>query len=90
MTGFWPTAVYGLCLLTSAVCAALLMRGYLRDRSPLLLWTSLSFGLFAVNNLLLVADMIFLPSVDLWIWRQAAAALALAVLIYGFVMEVER
>lgn len=89
MSGFAPTAVYSLCLLTSVVCAGLLLRAYFRDRSRLLLWTALSFLLFAVNNLLLVADMIFLPTVDLWVWRQLAAAAALVVLIYGFVMELE-
>ena len=89
MSGFAPTAVYSLCLLTSVVCAGLLLRAYFRDRSRLLLWTALSFLLFAVNNLLLVADMIFLPTVDLWIWRQVAAGAALVVLIYGFVMELE-
>lgn len=89
MRAFAPTAVYSLCLLTSCVCAVLLLRAYSRDRSRLLLWTALSFILLAVNNLLLVADMIFLPSIDLWLWRQFAAAAALIVLIYGFVMEVE-
>lgn len=84
-----PTAVYLLCLLTSTVCSVLLLRAYFRDRSRLLLWTAAAFVFFAVNNLLLVADMIFLPTVDLWLWRQIAAAAALFVLIYGFVMEVE-
>jgi hypothetical protein len=30
------------------------------------------------------------PSVDLWIWRQLAAAVALGVLLYGFVWEMDR
>lgn len=88
MSATAPTAVYALCLLTSIVCAGLLLRAYLRERTPLLLWTAVSFLLLAVNNLLLVTDMVLLPSVDLWVLRQAAAALALAVLLYGFIFEV--
>ena len=89
MNAFAPTAVYFLCLLTSVVCAGLLLRSYLRARSRLLLWTAVSFGFLALNNLALVADMVIFPSVDLWIWRQVAAFLALGVLLYGFIWEVE-
>lgn len=89
MKALAPTAVYLLCLLTSVVCAGLLMRAYLRGRSRLLLWTSASFVFLALNNLALVADMVVFPSVDLWIWRQVAAFIALGVLLYGFIWEVE-
>lgn len=89
MRGVAPTAVYLLCLLTSMVCAGLLLRAYFRDRSRLLLWTAASFVFLALNNLALVADMVVFPSVDLWIWRQAAAAVALGVLLYGFIWEIE-
>lgn len=89
MRGVAPTAVYLLCLLTSMVCAGLLLRAYFRDRSRLLLWTAASFVFLALNNLALVADMVVFPSVDLWIWRQAAAAIALGVLLYGFIWEIE-
>jgi len=85
-----PVAVYGMCLVASLACAGLLARAWLRSRTKLLLWTSVSFGFLALNNLALVADLVVFPSVDLWIWRQAAAAAAIAVLIYGFVWEVER
>jgi hypothetical protein len=89
MKAFAPTAVYLLCLLTSSVCAALLTRAYLRDRSRLLLWTAASFVFLALNNLALVADMVIFPAVDLWIWRQVAALIAMGVLLYGFIWEVE-
>jgi hypothetical protein len=89
MKAFAPTAVYLLCLLTSSVCATLLLRAYFRDRSRLLLWTATSFVFLALNNLALVADMVIFPSVDLWIWRQLAAFIALGVLLYGFIWEVE-
>jgi hypothetical protein len=90
MTPIAPTAVYLLCLITSVICAALLLRAWRASRMRLLLWTALSFGLLALNNLALVVDLVLLPDVDLWLWRQAAVALALGVLLYGFIWESER
>lgn len=83
-------AVYLLCLVTSATCAGLLFRAWRRSRTRLLLWTAVSFFFLALNNLALVADLVVFPSVDLWIWRQVAAAVAIGVLIYGFIWEAER
>jgi len=90
MTPVAPTAVYLLCLVTSVICAALLIRAWRSSRTRLLLWTAASFGFLALNNLILVADLVFLPATDLWVWRQAAAALGLGVLIWGFVWEADR
>lgn len=82
--------VYALCLGASLLCAALLIRAYLMSRTRLLLWTAISFGLFALNNLLLVTDLVALPYVDLWLLRQVAAGLALVVLLVGFIWETDR
>jgi len=82
--------VYGLCLLASALCAALLLRAWGQSRSRLLLWTALSFSFLALNNLFLVADMVIFPGVNLWYWRQAASLLAIGVLVYGFIWEAEQ
>lgn len=87
MSELGPAAVYLLCLCASALCAGLLIRAYLQNRTRLLLWTALSFGFLTVNNLLLVGDMLVFQSVDLWIWRQASAAAAVGLLLYGFVWE---
>ena len=84
-----PALIYGLCLVSSASCAALLGRAYLRAGTRLLLWTAISFAFFAVNNLILAIDMLALPQIDLWLWRQAAAAAGLGALIYGFVWEAQ-
>jgi hypothetical protein len=90
MTAFGPTAVYLLCLLASLLCAWLLLRGYFRDRSRLQLWVAVSFVCFALNNMALVADMVLFPtSVDLLIVRQITAALAIGVLLYAFIWEIE-
>ena len=90
MTNFAPTAVYMLCLATSAVCALLLARAWLASRSRLLLWTAVSFAFLALNNFLLVADKVWLPDVYLLPFRQASAFAALAVLLYGFIWEADR
>ena len=90
MIGWGPGAVYGLCLVTSALCAALLMRSYGRSRQPLLLWSAACFTLLAINNLLVVLDMVILTGVNLSLARQLTSLSAVGVLIYGFIWEVDR
>jgi hypothetical protein len=76
--------------LASTACAGLLVRAWLASRSRLLLWTAISFGFLALNNLLLVADLvIFITQANLLPYRQAAAGLAVATLLYGFIWEVD-
>lgn len=89
MKSLIPTAVYLLCLLTSAACAALLVRAWRRSRTRLLAWTAASFVLLTLNNLALVADLIVFPQVYLVPLRQLSAALAIGVLLYGFIWEVD-
>lgn len=84
-----PKLVYFLCLGASLLCAGLLARAYRRSRQRLLLWCALSFSLFALNNLLLVADLVIFPNHDLWVWRQASAGAAIAIVLYGFIWEGE-
>jgi hypothetical protein len=80
-----PRAVYLLCWATSVACAWLLIRAYLRGRTPLLLWSSVAFTFFSINNLLLVVDVLLFQVADLWVLRQVTAAAGLGVLLYGFV-----
>ena len=87
---WWPTLVYLLCLATSALCAALLLRAWRQSRSRLLLWTAVSFLFLALNNLALVADMVVFVETPLWPLRLATQFAAFAVLLYGFVWETER
>jgi hypothetical protein len=80
-------AVYVLCALTSATCAALLLRAFRKNRSRLLLWSSVCFvGLF-LNNLLLLVDLVVVSSVDLSIARSALALVSIAVLVFGLIWE---
>lgn len=81
------TLVYVLCALTSAACAVLLIRGYLRNRVRLLLWVGLCFVGLALNNILLFVDVRIAPDVDLSLWRSLPALAGLLVLIYGLVWE---
>ena len=85
-----PTVVYGLCLATSLICAALLVRSFLRTRAKLLMWSALCFSFLALNNLFVVLDMIVLPTSDLTWPRQLTAFAAISVLLYGFVWETDR
>ena len=78
--------VYVLCALTSLACAVLVLRGYLRTRARLLLWTGLCFAGLFLNNALLVVDS-RAPSIDLSVWRSFPAVAGLALLVYGLVWE---
>ena len=87
MTG--AATLYLLCLLTSGACAGLLLRSWRRTRAPLLLWSAACFVLLALNNLFVVADMLVFTGTDLTYLRQGSAFAAVAVLLYGFIWEVE-
>jgi hypothetical protein len=80
-------AIYLLCLLASAGCAGLLIRSYAQGRGRLQLWSALCFGFLALDNLLVVLDLVILPSVDLLLLRQLTTLAAVAVLLFGFVLE---
>jgi hypothetical protein len=81
-------AVYLLCAATSLACAVLLLRGYLRQRTRLLLWSSFCFVLLALNNALLFVDLIVVPvNLDLSVWRSATALVGVSVLLFGLIWE---
>ena len=85
-----PALVYLLCLLTSVGCATLLVRSWRRTRTRLLLWSAACFLLLALNNLLLVVDLVLVPeAISLVAFRHATALAAVGVLLYGFIWEVE-
>lgn len=88
MAMFEPT-VYILCVLTSLVAMWLLLRGYRQNRSRLLLWSAAAFVAFAVNNLLLFADLVLLPQIDLRALRIATAFAGVAILLYAFIWEID-
>lgn len=81
------TAVYLLCVLTSAFCAILLMREYRRTSSRLLLWSGLSFLGWAVNHALVFADLVVFPGFDLSLVRAVAGLAAISLLLYGLIWD---
>ncbi|MDQ2639813.1 MAG: DUF5985 family protein [Pseudomonadota bacterium] len=84
------SAVYVLCTLTTLLCAALLLRGYLRGRKRLLLWSGLCFAGLALSNGLMFVDLVLLPHLpQLYTPRLVTAAAAMLLLVYGLVWDTE-
>ncbi len=85
--------VYVLCSLTSIACALLLLRGYVRTRVRLLLWSGLCFVGLTMNNVLLFIDKVVVPEiqtvagVEFAVWRSLCALLALVVLLLGLIWD---
>ena len=87
----FPAIVYILCFLTSATCVGSSVAAMRRTRARLLFWSSICFGFLALNNLLLVLDLVVWPApeVDLRLPRLLMALAAVASLIWGFIWDVE-
>jgi hypothetical protein len=82
--------IYGLCAVTSILCAVLLLRGYFKSHYRLLFWSGLCFVGLAANNVLVLLDRtIFLTSVDLLTLRLATSLIAMLLLVFGLVWEEE-
>ena len=81
------SVVYGLCAAASLFCALLVFGHYRRRRDRVLLWVALSFAGLVVNNLLLFADFIVVPSLDLSLYRSLSAAAALSLLLFGLLWD---
>ncbi len=85
----FPTAVYLLCFVTSSACAVLLARNYRRTAARLLLWSALCFGLLALNNLVVIIDLLVLPDRDFRLARLLLSLGAVGVLLFGFIWDRE-
>ena len=85
--------VYVLCALTCLASAVLLLRGYLRTKARLLLWSCLCFTALTANNVLLFADKVLFPEVNqlagiqFAVWRSLFALLGLVVLLLGLIWD---
>ncbi len=80
-------AVYILCMLTSIACAVLLLRAHARTRLRLLLWSGLCFVGLAVNNMVLFADRVLLPDLDLTLPRIVSGLVGVSILLFGLIWE---
>jgi hypothetical protein len=81
--------VYILCFLTSALCALLLIRAYFASKRRFLLMCALSFVLITANNFMVFADLVLLPDGTLVGPRQFVLIIAIGVMIYGFMWELD-
>ncbi|WP_404337298.1 DUF5985 family protein [Sphingomonas sp. MMS12-HWE2-04] len=81
--------VYLLCFASSAACALLLGRSYRRSGARLLLWSALCFVLLAANNLFVIVDLVLIKDVDFRVVRALLALGAVAVLLFGFIWDME-
>lgn len=80
--------VYMLCAATSTICAILLYMNYRRSRTKLLFWSGVCFTGLALNNIILVVDLVLTgPTVDLTVYRALPAAVGLAALVSGFAWD---
>lgn len=86
----FKAVLFMIALLTSLACTVLLFRAYFDSHLGILLWSALCFVGLTVNNLLLFVDLVLFPeTVDLRLYRHAAALAGMLFLIYGFVRESE-
>jgi hypothetical protein len=81
--------VYLLCAATSIGCALLLLRGYLRTRSRLLLWSSLCFVGLALDNSLLFADRVLFPDETVFTLRRLLSLAGVGVLLFGLIWDAD-
>jgi cytochrome bd-type quinol oxidase subunit 2 len=81
--------IYIMCFIASMVCAVMLLRGFRRTGTRLLLWSGLCFSFLCLNNLAVLFDILVFPALDLQAWRHAAALAAVSVLLIGLVWESE-
>ena len=79
--------VYLLGAIVTCVCATLLLRGFVRSRNRLLLWSGLCFVGLTISNTLLFIDLELFPEFDLYMWRLGTAAGGMVLLVYGLVFE---
>jgi hypothetical protein len=89
MPNVFPAAVYTLCLVTSSLCAFLLVRSYVATRARLLFWSGICFVFLAANSLLVILDILVFPDVDFGLWRPGLALAAVAILLFGFIWDLE-
>lgn len=79
-----------LAIVSSAACTVFLVREYLRRGARLLLWSALCFVGLTLNNVLIFADLVLFPAIDLRVARLAASLAGMLLLLYGFIWETDR
>lgn len=80
-------ALYVIAVLSSGACALLLIRGYLRRRVRLLMWSGICFIGLTINNVALFVDLVVFPTIDLRLARLIPALIGMTLLLYGFIWD---
>lgn len=80
-------AAYLLCALSSLICFALLLKAYLKTQQRLLLWSSACFFFYLIQNVILFADLVIVPQVDLMVWRTSAGLCGSALFLFALIWE---
>ncbi len=78
---------YILCTVVSLLCAVMLLRGYVRGRHRLLLWSGICFSGLTLANGLVFVDLVLLPHLDLYLARETTTALSMLILLFGMIWE---
>ncbi|HEX6831938.1 MAG TPA: DUF5985 family protein [Rudaea sp.] len=81
--------VYGLCALTALLCSVLLLRGYARTRSHVLLWSGLCFAGLMVSNVVLMLDKLVFIETDLLPIRLWITLASMLMLLFGLIYAQE-
>lgn len=82
--------VYILSAVTAVAVAWLLLRQYRRNQGlRLLLWSGICFGFLALSNLLLYADEVLIPDVELGWTHRCATLIGVFTLVAGLVLDAE-
>ena len=89
MTSLFAEVTYLLCAVTAVACTFLLLRGFLRTRIRLLLWSGVCFVALAVENVLLYVDNIIVPDIDLSVPRASIALAGLLCLVLALALDGE-
>jgi hypothetical protein len=76
-----------LTLLTTVLCAVLLLRAYQNVRRRLLLWAGLCFVGLSISTILRIADLRIFLETDLYTYRLGVTALSMALLLFGLIWE---
>lgn len=79
--------VYAMCAITCATCTFLLLRGYMRSKMNLLLWSTLCFTCLTLTNIFVYIDLILIEEINFLTVRNILTFLGLSILIYGMIEE---
>jgi hypothetical protein len=80
--------VYALCAGAALLCTVLLAKAYRETGTRLLLWSTACFACLTLNNTLVMVDLVFFPSVDLFLFRTVAALAGIGALLFGLIWEI--